>query len=84
MQLEDSQIDRFFSGDLNNLPKWRQPLVRIYLSSTFTDMTLEKTALVSEVYPRLKEYCREKYGIEFQVICKKFSAHPLAGVSRFC
>ncbi len=68
MQLEDSQIDMIFRGHLENLPRWRQPLVRIYLSSTFTDMTMEKTALVGEVYPKLKEYCREKYGIEFQVI----------------
>ena len=30
-------------------------------------MTLEKHVLVIEVYPKLKEYCREKYGLEFQV-----------------
>ena len=45
----------------------KHPLVRIYTSSTFTDMTLEKNVLVTEVYPKLKEYCRERYGLEFQV-----------------
>ena len=65
--MEDSQIDKLFAGDLENLPPWRQPLIRLYLSSTYTDMTLEKTALFAEVYPKLKEYCREKYGLEFQV-----------------
>ena len=48
--------------------KLRHPLVRVYTSSTFTDMTLEKHVLVNEAYPKLKEYCREKYGLEFQVI----------------
>ena len=65
--MEDYQVDKLFAGDLENLPPWRQPLIRIYLSSTFTDMSLEKGAVFNEVYPKLKEYCRDKYGIEFQV-----------------
>ena len=65
--MEDSQVDQIFAGDLENLPPFKQPLIRIYMSSTFTDMALEKSALFSEVYPKLKEYCREHYGLEFQV-----------------
>ena len=42
-------------------------MVRVYVSSTYTDMMLEKNVLVTEVYPRLKELCRERYGLEFQV-----------------
>ena len=34
--MEDSQIDKLFAGDMDNLPIWRQPLIRIYLSSTYT------------------------------------------------
>ena len=34
--MEDSQIDKLFAGDMDNLPTWRQPLIRIYLSSTYT------------------------------------------------
>ena len=30
-------------------------------------MTCEKTYLFGEDYPKLKEHCREKYGMEFQV-----------------
>ena len=45
----------------------RHPVVRVYVSSTYTDMMLEKNVLVTEVYPRLKELCRERYGLEFQV-----------------
>ena len=43
-------------------------MVRVYVSSTYTDMMLEKNVLVTEVYPRLKELCRERYGLEFQGI----------------
>ncbi len=66
--MDDSTIDRIFAGRCSCLPKIKHPLVRVYTSSTFTDMTLEKNVLVTEVYPRLKEYCRERYGLEFQVV----------------
>ena len=67
-KMEDSQVDQIFAGDLRGLPPWKQPLIRIYLSSTFTDMCLEKAAIYNEVYPKLKEYSREQYGVEFQVM----------------
>ena len=35
--------------------------------SHFLDMVHERNALVENVYPRLREYAREKYGLEFQV-----------------
>ena len=31
------------------------------------DTTEERNLLIEEVYPKLKEYCRNKYGLEFQV-----------------
>lgn len=65
--MEERAIDRIFAGNFTGLPKVKHPLVRIYTSSTYTDMTLEKNVLVTEVYPKLKEYCRERYGLEFQV-----------------
>ena len=37
----------------------------IYIS--FLDTTLERNALMENVYPKLKEYLRENYGLEFQV-----------------
>ena len=44
-------------------------VVRIFTSSTFTDMVLERNILMEHVYPKLKDYCRDRYGIEFQVEC---------------
>jgi len=31
------------------------------------DTTLERNMLMETVYPRLKDYCRERYGLDFQV-----------------
>ena len=66
--MEDSRIDRIFEGEFYGLVPDVHPRVRIYLSSTYTDMTLEKAVLTTDIYPKIKEYCRERYGIEFQVI----------------
>lgn len=41
-------------------------------SSTFTDTTVERNALMEEIYPKLKEYCRETYGLDFQVFFLDF------------
>ena len=35
---------------------------------TLADMVDERNALMERLYPRLKDFCRDKYGLEFQVI----------------
>ena len=42
-------------------------VVRIFTSSTFTDMLMERNTLMEWVYPKIKEYCKERHGLEFQV-----------------
>ena len=31
-------------------------------------MLMERNTLMEFVYPRIKEYCRDRYGVEFQVV----------------
>lgn len=64
--MDDSILDRLFSGDLDKLIQLPKRVVRIFISSTFTDMTLERNSLMERVYPRLKKYCRERHGLDFQ------------------
>lgn len=64
--MDDEVLDRLFSGKLDGLPQLNKKIVRLFISSTFTDMSLERNALMEQVYPRLKRYCREKHGLEFQ------------------
>ncbi|EGT40125.1 hypothetical protein CAEBREN_19559 [Caenorhabditis brenneri] len=59
-------FDRVFAGKFNNIPKPQSKLVRVFTSSTFTDTTVERNALMEDIYPKLKEYCRETYGLDFQ------------------
>ncbi len=40
--------------------------VRIFLSSTFSDTKAERNYLFEHIYPKLKEYCKNK-GLDFQV-----------------
>ena len=65
--MDEKTIDRIFAGGLTDLPPVSSKIVRIFTSSTFTDMLMERNTLMEYVYPRIKEYCREKHGLEFQV-----------------
>lgn len=64
--MDDSVLDCLFSGDLYKLIPLPKRVVRLFISSTFTDMTLERNSLMERVYPRLKKYCRERHGLDFQ------------------
>ena len=69
--MDEQTIDRIFAGSLIDLPPVSSKIVRIFTSSTFTDMLMERNTLMEYVYPRIKEYCREKHGLEFQVNSNK-------------
>ena len=65
--MDEKTVDRIFAGCLHDLPPVSSKIVRIFTSSTFTDMLMERNTLMEWVYPKIKEYCREKHGLEFQV-----------------
>uniref|UniRef100_A0ABI7ZHE8 NACHT and WD repeat domain containing 2 n=1 Tax=Felis catus TaxID=9685 RepID=A0ABI7ZHE8_FELCA len=68
----DSALRRAaFSGNLNALPSHLVPAgrsVRVFISANPEDTGAERQALRENVYPKLREFCRENYGLEFQVI----------------
>lgn len=41
-----------------------------FLCFFFSDTEAERNALKEHVYPKLRDFCRENYGIEFQVSTK--------------
>ena len=69
--MDDGMIDHIFAGSLTGLPPVSSKIVRIFTSSTFTDMLMERNTLMEYVYPKIKDYCREKHGLEFQVRLSK-------------
>ena len=80
-------------GRCQDLPDVRSKVVRVFISSTFSgtnhtllqtsshpthlDTLAERDSLIENVFPKLKDYCREKYGLEFQVCFHISSSHSL-------
>ena len=51
---DEDAVDKIFSGCLENLPPLSSKVVRIFTSSTFTDMLMERNTLMEWVYPKIK------------------------------
>ena len=68
---DEEAVDKIFAGSMENLPPLSSKVVRIFTSSTFTDMLMERNTLMEWVYPKIKEYCKEKHGLEFQVFVER-------------
>ncbi|KAK7065481.1 NACHT and WD repeat domain-containing protein 2 [Halocaridina rubra] len=66
--MDDRTVEKIFAGSMETLPPLGSKVCRIFTSSTFTDMLMERNTLMESVYPKLKEFCREKHGLEFQVV----------------
>ena len=64
---EEHDIDYVYHGRVENLPRSTSKIVRIFLSSTFTDTTTERNLLIKNVFPDMRRYCRDKYDVDFQV-----------------
>ncbi|KAG7241620.1 hypothetical protein INR49_025540 [Caranx melampygus] len=58
------------SGNINALPPHHVPTgrsVRVFICANPDDTEAERNALKEHVYPKLRDFCRENYGIEFQI-----------------
>ncbi|XP_045162803.2 NACHT and WD repeat domain-containing protein 2-like [Mercenaria mercenaria] len=64
----DNSYKSVLQGCLDNLPTLNSRLVRIFISSTFTDTREERNVLLEDVYPKLKSHCKKKYGMDFQLV----------------
>ncbi|VDH96754.1 Hypothetical predicted protein, partial [Mytilus galloprovincialis] len=63
----EAKFERLLEGCLDDLPNLPHSTVRIFMSSTFSDMRAERNAIVREVNPILEEYC-SKYDLDFQIV----------------
>lgn len=62
-----AKFDKLLAGNTDNLPHLPRSVVRIFISSTFSDMRAERNILSREVFPKLKELCLSK-DLDFQVV----------------
>ncbi|XP_060064911.1 NACHT and WD repeat domain-containing protein 2-like [Ylistrum balloti] len=58
-----------------DIPKLSPKTVRLYVSSAGYDTEAERTAFMLHVYPDLREYCRDQYGVDFQAVDLKWGAN---------
>ena len=55
-----------------------RPVIRVFVSSTFSDLKAERNALQREVFPRLEHYCLVR-GFQFQAIDLRWGVPGEAG-----
>lgn len=68
MNSTDDLMKNLLKGDFRHLPQDRSQTVRIFLSSTFTDTHEERDYLIENIFPKLRQYCKKEYGLDFQII----------------
>lgn len=56
-----------------------RPVIRVFISSTFSDMKHERNALQDEVFPQLEQLC-VKQGFQFQAIDLRWGVSTEAGL----
>ena len=56
-------------------------IFRVFVSSTFSDMVVERNALQEHVFPRLRELCL-KYGARFEPIDLRWGISQEAGLNQ--
>ncbi|MGO8697053.1 MAG: AAA family ATPase [Limisphaerales bacterium] len=62
----------------NSIPRLR-PVIRVFVSSTFNDMKLERNVLQEHVFPKLEQLCSQN-GFQFQAIDLRWGVSSEAGL----
>src|SRR5512137_32931 len=56
-----------------------RPVIRVFVSSTFSDMRHERNALETEAFPKLEQLC-QRHGFQFQAIDLRWGVSTEAGL----
>lgn len=56
-----------------------RPVIRVFVSSTFSDLKPERNALEEQVFPRLEQLCAQ-HGFQFQAIDLRWGVPSEAGL----
>ncbi|XP_067656688.1 NACHT domain- and WD repeat-containing protein 1-like [Haliotis asinina] len=72
---------KVFDGVFQDLPAKESKTIRIFFSSTFTDMTVERNMLMKESVPRLRDYCLAR-GLDFQVVDMRWGVREETSVDQ--
>ncbi|MCA9124693.1 MAG: AAA family ATPase [Planctomycetaceae bacterium] len=67
------------NSTLSNSVVRELPVIRVFVSSTFSDLVAERNALAENVWPKLEHYCRQR-GFTFQAIDLRWGVPSEAGL----
>lgn len=88
MSFDIEIVRNILSGKYSRVPDLRKKVIRIFLSSTFTDTNSERDHLIETVYPRLKDYCKREHDLDFQSVDMRWGipsdAHEYHGTTELC
>lgn len=56
-----------------------RPVIRVFVSSTFSDMKHERNALETDAFPKLEQLC-QRHGFQFQAIDLRWGVSTEAGL----
>ena len=66
-------------ANLKTVTRFR-PVIRVFVSSTFSDLKAERNALQAQVFPRLEQLCAQN-GFQFQAIDLRWGVSSEAGLA---
>ncbi len=56
-----------------------RPVIRVFVSSTFSDMKHERNALEADAFPKLEQHC-QRQGFQFQAIDLRWGVSTEVGL----
>ncbi|XP_013386372.1 NACHT and WD repeat domain-containing protein 2 isoform X2 [Lingula anatina] len=75
---EKSKVAKLLTGNLplDELPASPKQAVRVYMNAPLIDTIQERSALIQKIYSKLKSFCRDKHGVEFQMVDLNWGVLP--------
>ncbi|XP_069820529.1 NACHT domain- and WD repeat-containing protein 1 [Dendropsophus ebraccatus] len=77
--MDSGNIKDILQGKAQILPVESSKSVRLFVSSTFSDMAEERNALLEMAYPEIQAFC-QKHGLTFEVVDMRWGIRDYASV----
>ncbi|KAG8594792.1 hypothetical protein GDO81_001328 [Engystomops pustulosus] len=77
--MDSVNLKDILRGKAQSLPLESSKSVRLFISSTFSDMAEERNALLEAAYPEIQAFC-QKHGLTFEVVDMRWGVRDYASV----
>ncbi|XP_053558868.1 NACHT domain- and WD repeat-containing protein 1 [Bombina bombina] len=77
--MDQETLQNILRGKETPLPPETSNVVRLFISSTFSDMVAERDAIIELAYPEVQKFC-QKNGLEFELVDMRWGVSDYATV----